>query len=204
MSKYDEIMKKIVVTAEMKKRILSNIDKSDLRADKKIIPFYSYRKFLSIAACFAVMLIGAITIPKLLDMGTPQDPVDTAEIVEVDTIEELSQSVGFDIKDLVSLPFETTETIYTNYGNGLAEIAYIGESQTLYYRKSLGTDDNSGDYNIYDSELEIVVQDISITLKGNNDLFLLAVWTDGKYAYSISLTEGISKDSFTSLISEIN
>ena len=204
MSKYDEIMEKIVVTAEMKQRILSTIDASDLKTDRKIIPFYPYRKLLSFAACLAVLLMGAISIPRLLKADIMQAPVDIAEIVDVDTIEELSQSVGFDIKDLTSLPFEAVETIYTNYGDGLAQIAYIGENQALYYRKSLGTDDNSGDYNIYDSESELAMQDISVTLKGNNGLFQLAVWTDGTYAYSISLTEGIAKDSFANIIRGIN
>ena len=204
MSKYDEIMEKIVVTAEMKQRILSTIDASDLKTDRKIIPFYPYRKLLSFAACLAVLLMGAISIPRLLKADIMQAPVDIAEIVDVDTIEELSQSVGFDIKDLTSLPFEAVETIYTNFGDVFAQIAYIGENQALYYRKSLGTDDNSGDYNIYDSESELAMQDISVTLKGNNGLFQLAVWTDGTYAYSISLTEGIAKDSFANIIRGIN
>lgn len=202
MSKYDEIMERIVVTAEMKKRILSNIDKSDVRTGNKIIPFHSYRKFLSVAACLTVMVISAIAIPKLLDSGVQQAPLAIPEIAEVDTVEELSQSVGFAVKELTSLPFEATETIYTNYGNELAEITYVGEGQTLYYRKSLGTDDNSGDYNLYDSELEIAVQEIPVTLKGNNDVFMLAIWTDGKYAYSIFQTEGMTKDSFINLISD--
>lgn len=148
--------------------------------------------------------MGAVSIPRILKADIMQAPTDIAEIVEVDTLEELSQSVGFDIKDLSSLPFEAVETIYTDYGNGLAQIAYIGENQALYYRKSLGTDDNSGDYNIYDSESKLAMQDISVTLKGNNGLFQLAVWTDGKYAYSISLTEGIAKDSFANIIRGIN
>ena len=187
MSKYDEVMEKIVVTAEMKKRILSNLDKSNLKRDKKPAPFYLNRKFLS----------------KLFDVTVPQEQVDVYGTAEAQSAEELSRLAGFDMENLTDLPFEVKETVYTSYGNGLAEILYIGDGKSLCYRKSLGTEDNSGDYNVYGSILEVVIKDISVTLKGNDDLFALAVWTDGSYAYSVSLTNGVSKDSFMDFIGGI-
>lgn len=63
--KYDEIMEKIQVTDDMRKRILSNIQTIDFteKAPTKVIHLSKFKKYLSIAACFAVLMIGAIAIP---------------------------------------------------------------------------------------------------------------------------------------------
>ncbi len=31
-----------------------------------------------------------------------------------------------------------------------------------------------------------------VTLKGENDVFTLAVWTDGNYSYSLDISKGLS------------
>lgn len=208
MSKYDEIMDKIVVTAEMKNRILSNIKKSDIENNSRVIRFRSYQKYLSIAACFVILLVGVVAIPKLLRTDTPEEPpviLDPInEIVEVNTIDELTEAVGFYVDDIASLPFEATEIIYTAYWGELAEVAYMNEEQTLFYRKSLGEEDNSGDYNIYESEIQIKVRNTVVTMKGNSGKYNLAVWTDSQYSYSISVTNGISKEDLINLVEQID
>lgn len=208
MSKYDEIMDKIVVTTEMKNRILSNIKKSDIENNNRVIRFRSYQKYLSIAACFVILLVGVVAIPKLLRTGTPEEPptiLDSVnDIVEVDTIDELTKAVGFYVDNITSLPFEATEIIYTAYWGELAEVAYMNEEQALFYRKSLGEEDNSGDYNIYESEIQIKVRNTVVTMKGNSGKYNLAVWTDSQYSYSISVTNGISKEDLVNLVEQID
>lgn len=55
--KYDEIMEHLVVTEEMKQRILSNVNKASVKKKKTVIPFASYQKQLGIAACFAILVL---------------------------------------------------------------------------------------------------------------------------------------------------
>lgn len=47
---------------------------------------------------------------------------------------------------------------------------------------------------------EILVESINVTLKGNEETYTLATWTDGEYAYSLSLSEGISKMEYIRII----
>lgn len=58
MRKYDEIMEHLVVTEEMKQRILSNVNESSVKK-KKTVTFTSCQKQLGIAACFAVLVLAA-------------------------------------------------------------------------------------------------------------------------------------------------
>lgn len=58
MRKYDEIMEHLVVTEEMKQRILSNVNENSVKK-KKTVTFASYQKQLGIAACFAVLVLAA-------------------------------------------------------------------------------------------------------------------------------------------------
>ncbi len=58
MRKYDEIMEHLVVTEEMKQRILPNVNEDSVKK-KKPVAFASYQKQLCIAACFAVLVLAA-------------------------------------------------------------------------------------------------------------------------------------------------
>ena len=39
-----------------------------------------------------------------------------------------------------------------------------------------------------------------VTLKGENDVFTLAVWTDGNYSYSLDISKGLSEDEWSEMI----
>ena len=70
------------------------------------------------------------------------------------------------MEELTALPFAVEETTYVSYWNELAEITYTGEGQTAAFRKSPGTEDNSGDYNTYTAIKEIHMGPLTATLKG--------------------------------------
>lgn len=59
MRKYDEIMEHLVVTEDMKQRILSNVNAASMKKKKTVIPFTSYQKQMGVAACFAVLVLAA-------------------------------------------------------------------------------------------------------------------------------------------------
>lgn len=201
---YDEVMEKIEVTNEMRGRILANIQKMDLQttAASRIIPFPGIKKYLSIAACFAVLLCSVFAAGHMAGIFQSEEPnVAIANgIEEVDTLEELSTAVGFEVAELKLLPFEVEETSYVSYWNELAEIDYAGEGRTASFRKSPGTEDNSGDYNSYPDVKEINVGPLAVTLKGGGEVYTLATWLADRYAYSIRLSDGISESEWHALI----
>ena len=63
-----------------------------------------------------------------------------------------------------------------------------------------GTDDVSGDYNVYAEERTVEAGGCAVLLKGDAGKISLAVWTDGEFAYSVSASPAISQQEMLSLI----
>ena len=199
--KYNEAMEHIEVTPEMRSRILNNIENIDFAEKKrtKIVRFPNIKRFATLAACLAVMLVGALTLPNLLDISNEPPVIENNDIVEVSSVEELSKTVGFEVSEPGNLPFEPESVVYTAYWAEMAEIIYTNDEQTAAFRKGIGSDDVSGDYNSYELTSEISVNDINAMLKGNGETYTLAIWTDGEFAYSLSLSEGVGDAEWISI-----
>ena len=153
----------------------------------------------------ALILAGALVLPGRLHMGA-QSPPDTlapgSSIVEVDSIRELSDAVGFEVCGLDGLPFPVEEQTYTVYWQKLAEILYSSGTQSAVFRKSAGTADNSGDYRVFEDTDTLALDEAAVTLKGNGGGYTLASWTDGTFSYSLSLTEGLSGAEWQAMLAE--
>ena len=50
---------------------------------------------------------------------------------------------------------------------------------------------------------ELEANGTTVTLKGDAGQYTLAIWTDGSYSYSLSLTDGLSLSDWQTLISSI-
>ena len=118
--RYNEVMEHIVVTDEMRARILAAVQQADLTPRKKAIRFDRILKMAAAAAaCAAVMVVGQNAIPKsgsaaAADTGAYTDGVDKASdscemaMQAVNGIQEcadalgLEQAVGFAVPQLES------------------------------------------------------------------------------------------------------
>ncbi|MGI5964011.1 MAG: hypothetical protein ACOX7N_09965 [Lawsonibacter sp.] len=206
---YDEVMDRIQVTDEMKARILSQLQEIEWQnnAHSKIIRLSARKKYWSAVACVALLLAGAVMLPHLLSESPVVEPpggVSTVhEITQVNSAEELSELVGFGVADLPCVPFQAAEITYTSYWNELAEIVYQGEEQTATFRKSLGNQDNSGDYNSYAEIRQVDIENMTVTLKGDEEKYVLAVWSDGEYTYSLKMSSGIAQEAWIELIGSV-
>ena len=209
MAKYNEIMGKIEVTDEMQSRILKNVGNhfSGRKSPRRKL---WYPVFGGVAAAAMLMLIIRPWEGSNAPVG--QNPPITGNQPpimeqggfgeEYSSAEELSKAVGFDMFELNNLPFKAKETNYIAIDKDFAEINYSGEENSLTYRKSVGTEDNSGDYNVYDYSGEIEINKIKVTVKGEAESLKLAFWTDGKYSYSISLDKAVTQKEMKDLIME--
>ncbi len=203
--RYDEIMENIKVTDEMRSRILQNVQRVEITPDKKpkMIRLSTIKKYIALAACFVLVLLGALTIPHLFTSKQPADPgglTQDGDIVTAVSAEELSKVLGFDVSDISGIPFTVEEAGYTAYWQELAEITYTGDDQTMTYRKSIGTENNSGDYDTYDVVTDIELQGVTFELKGSGELIFLAVWNTNGYSYSLSFADGIDEVALTGLL----
>ncbi len=131
--------------------------------------------------------------PEIIDTDDNQiaNPWSTVE-----TIKEASAIVGFDFnvpesidgKDISLIQVMDDEEIEVRYG------------EDIIIRKSKGSDDNSGDYNNYDS----VIEENGVTLKGDGDSYNCIIWTNEAYAYSITSSNGLGLDLVNELVSSID
>lgn len=202
MKRYDEIMDHIKVTGDMRSRILENIEAENIAAERRRKQTgRTVTKLLSMAACLAVIIAAASALRSPAQVSTSDDlqtnEGDTpgfvqggADIIELDSAAALSAAVGFEVND-IDLPFTPEQTEYISYWHELAEIDYTGEGKTACYRKAAGTEDCSGDYNVYTDVTEFEAGSITVTLKGDAGQYTLAIWTDGSYSYSLSLSDGL-------------
>ena len=188
MTKYDEVMDKIEVTPEMRARILKNVAQQTKKPSRRL----QLRRFGTLAACLAVLLAGALTLPGLLSTPAQKEPETMVAngMAELPSRSDLSDAVGFPVKSAETLPFFPREIHYTSYWGDMAQIDYVNEDASACFRQSLGTDDNSGDWNEYPAQCDLSVGALSVTLKGDGSQYTLAVWTDGTYSYSLSLSAG--------------
>ena len=204
---YRELMEQVNLTPEARERILTNVQQADLSPQpEKVVPFprrrQTWRRWASLAACLVVVVAALFAVPLLREQPDTAPPVQVLPpFRQVDSLDALSEAVGFPVTEVSKLPFDPVSTTYTVYDEGLAEITYTGPNgQTATYRQSCGTEDNSGDYNLYPDTQALPEQ--NATLKGQDGLYTLALWTDDTYTYSLHLSSGLSADAWQALLGE--
>lgn len=206
--KYNAIMERVVVTPEMRARIMDNLSGVNFSETKPAAPILylpGWKKYLTAAACLVLLIAGAFAVAHLRG-GVAEPLPDEVQTpwgtVAYSSAAELSAAVGFDIADLPNLPFAPTETVYQKYNGNLAEIIYADDSQSLNYRVSKGSEDNSGDYNEYETTYLKEINGISVSLEGNGELIHKAVYEQDGYSYSITASEGFTEVQLVEMLGE--
>lgn len=202
---YRELMEQVNLTPEARERILTNVQQADLSPQaKKVVPLRSkqqtWRRWASLAACLVVVVAVLVAVPLLREQPDTAPPVQVLPpFRQVDSLDALSEAVGFPVTEVSKLPFDPVSTTYTAYDEELAEITYTGSvGQTATYRQSRGSKGNSGDYNLYPDTQTLPEQ--NATLKGQGQSYTLALWTDSTYTYSLRLSSGLSADAWQALL----
>lgn len=199
---YDEIMENIKVTPEMRERVLKRVAAEDIvPAKPKALNFPKLKKYLSAAACLILAIAGAAALPGLIRLLPGEGDVQVVSpIREAASLEELSGLVGFEVETGFALPFEPEEITYCSYWNELAQIQYSGRGQAATYRQSAGAADNSGDCTAYGDVAELKAGGLPVTLKGDEGAYVLAVWADGTFSYSLRLSQGLTESEWQAVL----
>ena len=206
--KYDELMDRIEVTPEMRKRILKNIETADLTPDKKVLQLPHLKQYLAAAACFALLITGIYTLPQKWPEAAAPGPAVASPvngIEEAASLDELSEALGFAVPDLTGLlPFVPEDVIYSAYWGKMAQVEYTCGDQEALFRMAAGEQDVSGDYTDYPDTEALMLDDGTATLKGENNVFTLAIWSRGGYSYALSLTSGLDSEQWQTLLCKIS
>lgn len=201
MSRYNKIMNRVEVTQAMNERILKNIEEIDFQSQPKNAWYlHDYRRYISIAACLVLVVVGVILVPN--SMNVKQEQIGIS-IVEYHSKDELSSYIGFEVKAIQSIPFDVEQIYYHSYEKELAEVIYVGSHNTLTFRMAKGDQDISGDYNIYKEIKPCLVGYHEITLKGNEGRYNLAIWKDEYFSYSLQIESGLSEANLIDIIQSI-
>jgi len=171
-------------------------------APKNILPkkaSFSWFNMRALAGAFAVLLIAIF-------MGNITRKPDVAVVnpyVSCSSLAEAEEITGYTLS--VPDTFMESETMEISVINGtMTEVKYLENEETiLTIRKGKGKEDISGDYNTYENTEIIVVNDREVTIKGNEDLYQLAVWTMDDYSYSVYSDSSLTKDTLTELIQQV-
>lgn len=199
--RYDNIMENIKVTEEMQDRVIKKINNLDFDSmPKKVMNFSKLKKNISIAACFVFLVVSVVIIPNIIKSNLEPPIQVVPDIVEYNSAVELSEAVGFKVYEMNNLPFEVEHITYTSYWKEIAEIEYANQEDTILYRKSVGNEDNSGDYNNYDTIKETLLNNCEVTIKGNGNKYNLAIWGKDKYTYSLKFSVGISETEILQMV----
>lgn len=188
--KYQEIMEHIVVTPEMRERILRKLQnvhasRTGLRTIRRWIP-------LAAAACL-ILVVG------IFHLGSGLRPAQSehAETGGVEAtapgetvcrdLEELSSLTGFPVPDVAdAIPFSVRETNYSLLWGELAQAVYSGTNgEEITLRISDGEEDNSGVYDTFPEIGNWTVGNTTVTVKGEGGQYTLAVWSMDNRVYSV-------------------
>ena len=178
------------------------------------------KKLLIFTVTAAMLLSLAACAQSAKPAAKPDQPAQTEQAETTDTEnvqipnpwtdydskDDAAQAAGFDlaVPDEISGCSEKSYRVLNAEGDVMFEIIYAsGEDETARICKAPGANDVSGDYNEYAETETVDAGGVSVTMKGENGLVKLAVWTNGDYSYVLSVESGLSQSDMAALVSNI-
>ena len=162
---------------------------------------FSWINIRSLASVMAVLVI-AVFAGRIYFNQKPELTVNPYQTCS--SLKEASEITGYMLSVPESLLIEK-ETEIIVYDESITEFNVLdSEYQTIFcIRKATGDDDISGVYEIYETEKTVNINNKEIVIKGNNNLYYLAVWTNEGYSYSFFSNEGISEEGIRTYINQV-
>lgn len=122
--------------------------------------------------------------------------------VEVSNIKEVESLVGFTIT-VPDKVLDYKDKRISVIENEMIDITYTKKKSKLTIRKGIGTVDISGDYNNYSDIKENIIDGVTVTTRGNDNLIFNATWNNDNYTYAIVSNTGIDSGDIVNLVKEI-
>lgn len=135
--------------------------------------------------------------------GTKEDNVQLPNpIKEYNTLDEAKKAVAFTVLMPDAMPEGYVFAGVSTINDELFQISYKNGDNEILYRTAEGTEDISGDYNVYKNEKSLKIAGIDVTIKGNEGV-AKATWTKDGLTYSIYADKEISEQDITNIIASI-
>lgn len=150
-------------------------------------------------------LEGGAEITEIADLPE-EEPVNVQipnPFVDYATLEEAVAAVGFDFRVPETVDGYPAKVIQVMDGE-LIQVIYLNGDERLFVRKAAGSDDISGDYNVYSEAQTVTIGGCEVSFEGENGEICLAKWTQGGYTYAVMPDVPMSAAAMTDLISQIS
>lgn len=136
--------------------------------------------------------------------GEPMLKTASSPYVDYNSVDELKENVNINAKMPDKIKNYKSYSYSVAFSN-IVEIQYSNGSDNILYRLEKGevAEDISGDYNIYENIKKLTVDNIEVTIKGNEDVYKVAVWYKNGVNYSLSTEQGLKMEDIQNLINEI-
>ena len=132
-----------------------------------------------------------------------EETIDENKVVSYDEIEEAKENVEFDVYFPEVIEAYGDREISVIDDNTFEAIYHFGDKTLTMRKSSIENKDISGTNESFENTETLYVNNLEITVKGNNNLYNLALWTNNGYSYSVYFSEGIDKTIILSAIVSI-
>lgn len=118
------------------------------------------------------------------------------------TIEEAEDIAGFNFDSVKSAEVNSISVMKgTDYS--IIQIAFYDGENKVTIRKANIEDSISGDYNVYNQEKPVIKEEVTISVRGNDDLYSFAEWDRNGYSYSISCEQVVELEIIESYVNMV-
>lgn len=123
--------------------------------------------------------------------------------VEYKTVEDAKKVLAFNPKYPTSVPNEYKTDDISVMNNSMLQIIYKDMKGTqITYRTEQGSEDISGDYNVYSNVKDVKIGDLTVKVR-LGDESSSAVWTNNGYSYSNFVDKGNAEKEITDMIASV-
>lgn len=118
------------------------------------------------------------------------------------TIEEAEGAAGFNFDSVKSAEVNSVSVMKGEEYN-IIQISFYDGDNKVTIRKANTVEGISGDYNAYTQKTPIIKDEVTVTLRGNDDLYSFAEWDRNGYFYSISCEQVVELEIIESYINVV-
>ncbi|MGI6029119.1 MAG: hypothetical protein ACOX81_06895 [Candidatus Heteroscillospira sp.] len=136
--------------------------------------------------------------------STPDPVQPPSNYIDCGTLEEAIETSGIEIAVPEAISGYDDCIFRANKTDGMIEVIFQNADNEIRFRKGLGDDDISGNYNAFAEKSDVETDGITIQLKGADGKVNLATWSADGYSYSIDSTEAMDKITMTDLIKTVS
>ena len=123
--------------------------------------------------------------------------------VTCQTMAQAESLAGFSLELPDQVPCGDGQAVIRAVNGAMIEVIYQSDTEKLVVRKGAGSQDISGDYQKYETQRTVTVDDRQVTIKGTGNTVAVAIWADNGYTYAVSAAPGLETAELSALISGI-